>query len=140
MIRSCPSCGKSNRIPGSRLHQTAKCGACKTPLPPLDAPLEVSSAADFDDLVGQASIPVLVDFWAPWCGPCHAVAPELAKLARSRKGRVAIAKVNTEALPQVAGRYGIRGIPTLILFDHGREAQRVSGAMPAEALAQRLGI
>ena len=140
MIRTCATCGKSNRVPSSRLHQTAKCGACKSQLPPLDAPVEVASASDFDDLVRQASIPVLVDFWAPWCGPCRAVAPELVKLAKSHTGRVAIAKVNTDALPDVAGRYGIRGIPTLILFDHGREAQRVSGAMPAEALAQRLGI
>jgi len=100
----------------------------------------MGSADDFDALVSDSPLPVLVAFWAPWCGPCHAVAPELERLARDRAGRVVVAKVDTDGLPDVAGRYGIRGIPTMILFREGREAARVSGAMGAEDIAQRVGL
>jgi thioredoxin 2 len=82
----------------------------------------------------------VVDFWAAWCGPCRLVAPELEKLSAERAGKVVVAKVDTEALPEVAGRFGIRSIPTLIAFKQGRESKRVSGAMPASAIAQQLAI
>jgi thioredoxin len=100
----------------------------------------VKTAAEFDELVRDAPAPVLVDFWADWCGPCRAVAPELEKLAEARSGKVIVAKVDTDALPDVAGRFGIRSIPTMIVFRGGREAERLSGAMPASAIAQRLAI
>ena len=140
MIRACPSCGAKNRLSPARLHEGAKCGKCQTPLLPLDAPLAVESASEFDDLVREASLPVLVDFWAAWCGPCRMVAPELEKLARAKAGSLVVAKVDTEALPGVAGRFNIRGIPTLILFRGGGEARRVSGAMSASAIAEAMEI
>lgn len=118
----------------------ARCAACKSPLLPPHAPLAVASTADFDELVRDAHAPVLVDFWAAWCGPCRTVAPELDKLAEQHAGRVVVAKVNTEALPDVAGRFGIRSIPTMILFRDGRESARLSGAMPASAIASRLAL
>lgn len=120
--------------------ERARCAACKAALLPPHTPLAVASTADFDELVRDAHAPVLVDFWAAWCGPCRAVAPELDKLAEQHAGRVVVAKVNTEALPDVAGRFGIRSIPTMILFRDGRESGRLSGAMPASAIASRLAL
>jgi thioredoxin 2 len=137
---NCPSCSKPNRLPATRLADKARCAACKTPLLPPTRPIAVHSVEDFDELVGNAPVPVLVDFWAEWCGPCHAVAPELDEIARQRSGNVIVAKVDTEALTDVASRYGIRGIPTMILFRGGKEATRVSGAMPASAIATRLSL
>ncbi len=122
------------------MQDKARCAACKAPLLPLDRPLVISSTAEFDELVKNAKAPVLVDFWAAWCGPCRMVAPELEKLASSRAGRAVIAKVDTDAQPELSARYGIQSIPTMILFRDGREAQRLSGAMPASAIAARTGL
>lgn len=136
----CSACSRTNRLPAARLQDKARCAACKAPLLPLDRPLTISSTAEFDELVRNAKAPVLVDFWAAWCGPCRMVAPELEKLASSRAGRAVIAKVDTDAQPELSARYGIQSIPTMIVFRDGREAQRLSGAMPASAIAARTGL
>jgi thioredoxin 2 len=118
----------------------ARCGQCKAALSPPDEPLVIASEGDFEELVRDAPVPVVVDFWAAWCGPCRAVAPEVKKLAHERSGKALVAKVDTEALPALASRFGIRSIPTLIAFRGGREAKRVSGAMPASQLATSLSV
>jgi thioredoxin 2 len=137
---TCAACSRPNRLPAARLQDKARCAACKAPLLPLNRPLNISSAAEFDELVKNAKAPVLVDFWAAWCGPCRMVAPELEKLASSHAGRTVIAKVDTDAQPELSARFGIQSIPTMIVFRDGREAQRLSGAMPASAIAARAGI
>lgn len=140
MLHTCPGCGAENRIPLDKLDKAAKCGRCKQPLPPPSTPIELESARDFETLLAHAPTPVLVDFWAAWCGPCKVVAPELVRLARMRAGTLLVAKVDTERLPEVASRFGIRSIPTLIRFDRGQESKRVAGAMRAEQLAQALAL
>lgn len=140
MIRPCPSCGRENRIPAARLADRASCGNCKQPILPIDEPVEIGSAASFDELIRDSPLPVVIDFWASWCAPCRMVTPELRKLADKQRGRVVIAKVNTERLGEIAGRFGIRSIPTLIRFDQGKETKRTSGAQSAEAFSESLGL
>jgi thioredoxin 2 len=140
VIVTCPSCSKPNRLPATRMKESAHCAACKEPLLPAAKPVVIASAGDFDELVREAPLPVLVDFWAAWCPPCRAVAPELEKVAHERAGSVIVAKVDTEALPEVAGRFDIRSIPTMILFRDGREAKRIIGAMPANRIAAGLSL
>lgn len=140
MIVTCPACSQNNRIPAGRLLDRARCGGCKGPLGPIAKPIAIDSSASFDELLSGAKVPVVVDFWAAWCGPCRSVAPEVAKLASARQGQVIVAKVDTEALPDVAGRYGIRSIPTFIAFRDGAEVARVSGAMDAANLARELHL
>jgi thioredoxin 2 len=137
---ACAACSRENRLPAARLTERARCAACKAPLLPLARPVAISSVDDFDELVRDAKTPVLVDFWAAWCGPCRAVAPELEKLASSRVGQAIVAKVDTDAQPELSARFGIRSIPTMVVFRNGRETDRVSGAMPASAIAARIGL
>jgi thioredoxin 2 len=127
----CGSCGQTNRLAFERLRQPVRCGKCRAELPPFGEPGEIASATDFDRLVGRAALPVVVDFWAPWCGPCHAVAPELVKVAARSAGRLLLVKVNTDALPELGERFRIRSIPTMAVFAGGKEVARTSGARPA---------
>ena len=131
LIVACPACGQKNRVAFGRLDQPVRCGRCKAAVPAHGTPLEVQSASDFDRLVGQASIPVIVDYWAPWCGPCRMVAPELAKVAARGAGHLLVIKVNTDALMDLGERFGIRSIPTMAVFAGGREIARTAGARPA---------
>ena len=135
MIRTCPACGQQNRIPAKHLGDRGKCGACKAELPELAEPLDVDEVA-FDDIVNGATIPVFVDFWAEWCGPCRRVAPEVKKLAARLAGKAVVLKVDTEAQQNIAGRFGIRSIPTFIVFKHGKVAARESGARDESGLAE----
>jgi thioredoxin 2 len=129
VIVVCPHCHSPNRLPADRLGDGATCGKCKSPLF-RGEPLELD-AASFDSHVGRSDVPVLVDFWAPWCGPCRAMAPAFAAAAGELEPEFRLAKVNTEEEQQLAARFGIRSIPTLILFRNGRELARQSGAMDA---------
>ncbi len=127
----CGTCGQKNRVPYSRLGKPVRCGKCKTALSSTSTPLDVASTEDFDRLVANSSIPIVVDYWAPWCGPCRMVAPELVKVAARSAGRYLVAKVNTEALGDLGERFGIRSIPTMAVYLGGKEIRRTTGARPA---------
>lgn len=128
----CPHCLAINRVPDERLGQNPKCGKCHAEI--LDgAPVELN-AASFDSFVARNELPVLVDFWAPWCGPCKMMAPVFAQVSAQLKTRVRFAKVNTEQEQLLAQRYGIRSIPSLVLFKQGVEADRLAGAVDAANL------
>jgi thioredoxin 2 len=126
VLIACPACHTLVRIPQSRLGDKPVCARCKSPV--LNANVVELDAASFAAHVERSTQPVLVDFWAPWCGPCRMMAPMLERIADESRTRLQVAKVNTDAEPEIAGRFGIRSIPTLILFRKGREVARQSGA------------
>lgn len=130
----CPHCDTVNRVPEARVDDLPVCGRCGGPL--LDGQPVALDEARFERFVSRNELPVLVDFWAQWCGPCRAMAPQFAEAAKAMRGRVLFAKVDTEAAQELSARLRIRSIPTLALFAGGREIARVSGAMPARELVR----
>jgi thioredoxin 2 len=131
ILMACPNCGQRNRLAFDRLSDPVRCGKCKTALSPPSTPLDVATSADFERLVAQTSLPIVVDFWAPWCAPCRMVAPELAAVAGRASGRWLVVKVNTDVLGDLGERLRVRSIPTMTVFAHGREVARTAGARPA---------
>jgi thioredoxin 2 len=130
----CSACGRWNRIAAKRMTDGPKCGVCAAPLK-LEHPVALSDAT-FDRVIRETSVPVLVDFYADWCGPCRMMAPAVDELARTSAGHALVAKLDTDASQKVAARYQIRGIPTVIVFRNGREERRQSGVMPLAALRE----
>src|SRR5690349_18987379 len=138
LLVRCPNCGQRNRMLYERLGGTFRCGKCRQELRPPAQPIDVVSDAAFDALVSRSALPVLVDFWAPWCGPCKMVAPEINKIAAEGAGVFVVAKVNTEQLPSLSARFRITAIPTMAIFKGGNEVARQQGAMPAPGIRKFL--
>lgn len=135
MIRHCPHCAAKNRIPAAHLADNGRCGACKQSLGPMNAPLDVN-AAQFTEIIAAAKVPVLVDFWAPWCGPCKMAAPELDKAAQAMAGQALVIKVNTEQEQALAAQFGVRSIPYFAVFRDGQVLADQAGLIGAAQLQQ----
>ena len=135
----CPSCGATNRVPLEKIAQGLQpvCGRCKTPLPVGNQPVTVTDA-NFATEVERSPLPVLLDMWAPWCGPCRMVGPVVEELAKEMAGRVRVAKLNVDENPATAARFNVQSIPTLLVLKNGREVERIVGAQPKAAIVQRL--
>ena len=134
----CPACGATNRVPGDRLAQglAPVCGKCRAPLP-VGKPQPVTDASFAQDVL-RSPVPVLVDAWAPWCGPCHMIAPVVDQLATELAGRIRVVKLNVDENPQTAARFDLRSIPTLLVLKDGREVDRLVGVQPKREIARRL--
>ncbi len=129
IIRTCAACGAKNRVPAGRLADEGRCGSCKAPLAPVAEPLDIDPEG-FAAVVQEAKVPVLVDFWATWCGPCRISAPEVEALAREMSGRAVVLKVDTERHPELAARYGVQSIPYFLVLRDGRVVLERTGAVP----------
>lgn len=136
---TCPACGATNRVPAEKIAQGLKpvCGQCKAPLPPDTEPVSVTDGS-WVAQVDQSPLPVLVDLWAPWCGPCRMVAPAVEAIAAEMAGRLRVAKINIDDNPGVSRRFNVQSIPTLLLIRSGREVNRLVGAQPKSDIVRWL--
>ena len=137
MIRTCPQCGQKNRVQFQHLTHRMRCAKCKTVLPPIAEPIDADREL-FDGVLQHSRFPVLVDFWAEWCGPCHMAAPEVKQLASEMAGRAIVLKVDTERHPETAARYGVRGIPNFVVFRNGQVVFQQAGVVPATEMKRWL--
>jgi thioredoxin 2 len=137
VVRTCAACGTKNRTPAAHLADTGHCGKCKAELPPVAEPLD-ADAPLFDEVVKGAKVPVLVDFWAPWCGPCRMAAPHVKKLAGEMAGKAVVLKVDTDQHPELGARYEVRGIPNFVVLKDGKVVSQQAGLPPPAQLKRWL--
>ena len=140
VITVCSNCGQKNRVAFDKLGRAARCGQCKQDVRAGAVPLEVGSTADFDRLVSRSAVPIIVDYWAPWCGPCRLLGPVIEQIAEERSATIKVGKVNVDEEPVLADRGGVRGIPFVVLYRDGEPIAHAVGAQPKDALERTLGL
>jgi thioredoxin 2 len=137
IVRQCAACGTKNRIPGAHLADSGHCGSCKAILAPIAMPIDADRET-FEGIVASAPVPVLVDFWAPWCPPCRAAAPGVRKVAESMAGRAVVLKVNTDQNPELASRFNVQGIPNFVVLKKGKIISRQAGLVRSDQMQRWL--